>query len=109
MGEIRPAIWRHRPPGIRVCTGIVRMVSGHKENVPDAAPVYSPFVGQSFPDRVYWGDTHLHTSYSWDAGLVGNRLVPDEAYRFAKGQEVISSSGQPAKLVRPLDWLLGAP
>lgn len=52
-----------------------------KENVPQKEPVYSPYVGQSNPDRVYWGDSHLHTSYSWDEGLVGNTLGPDEAYR----------------------------
>ncbi|MEJ2604926.1 MAG: DUF3604 domain-containing protein, partial [Gammaproteobacteria bacterium] len=46
---------------------------------------YSPYLHQSYPDRVFWGDTHLHTSYSTDAGMVGNRLGPDEALRFAKG------------------------
>jgi hypothetical protein len=70
-----------------------------RDNVPQKEPIYSPYVGQSHPDRVYWGDSHLHTSYSWDAGLVGNTLGPDEAYRFAKGQQVMASSGQPVKLV----------
>ncbi len=79
-----------------------------KENVTQKAPIYSPYVGQSHPDRVFWGDSHLHTSYSWDAGLVGNTLGPDEAYRFAKGQQVVASSGQAVKLVRPLDWLVVA-
>src|SRR5512135_750471 len=67
---------------------------------------YSPHLDQTFPTRVLWGDTHLHTSYSTDAGMVGNRLGPDEAYRFAMGQEVISSSGQRVKLSRPLDFLV---
>jgi len=79
-----------------------------RDEVPDAQPIYSPYVGQAHPDRVYWGETHLHTSYSWDAGLVGNTLDPDKAYRFAKGEQVIASSGQPVKLVRPLDWLVVA-
>ncbi len=87
-------------------TGVDFAVS--KENVPQKELIYSPYVGQSYPDRVFWGDSHLHTSYSWDAGLVGNTLGPDEAYRFAKGQRVIASSGQPVKLVRPLDWLVVA-
>jgi hypothetical protein len=69
---------------------------------------YSPYLHQSYPDRVYFGDTHLHTSYSTDAGMVGNRLGPDEALRFAKGQEVISSTGLPARLIRPLDFLVVA-
>ncbi|MDX1425423.1 MAG: DUF3604 domain-containing protein, partial [Kiloniellales bacterium] len=45
---------------------------------------YSPYLYQNYPDRVFWGDTHLHTSYSTDAGMIGNKLGPDEALRFAK-------------------------
>ena len=71
-------------------------------------PVYSPYVDANYPQRVFWGDSHLHTSYSWDAGLVGDTLGPNEAYRFAKGEQVIASSKQPVKLVRPLDWLVVA-
>ncbi len=67
---------------------------------------YSPYVDQSFPNTVYFGDTHLHTSYSFDAGMVGNRLNPEEAYRFAKGQTVTASLGAKAKLSRPLDFLV---
>jgi hypothetical protein len=87
-------------------TGVDFAVSN--ENAPQKESVYSPFVGQGFPNRVFWGETHLHTSYSWDAGLVGNSLDPDKAYRFAKGEQVVASSGQPVKLVRPLDWLVVA-
>ena len=71
-------------------------------------PSYSPYVGRDFPTRVYWGDTHLHTSYSFDAGAFGARLGPPEAYRFARGEEVTSSTGQRAKLSRPLDFLVVA-
>jgi hypothetical protein len=67
---------------------------------------YSPYVDQTFPNRVYWGDTHLHTSYSTDAGMVGCRIGPDDAYRFARGEEVTSSTGQRARLARPLDFLV---
>jgi Protein of unknown function (DUF3604) len=69
---------------------------------------YSPYPEKSFPNRVYFGDTHLHTSYSADAGMVGCTLGPDEAYRFAKGETVTSSSGQKARLARPLDFLVVA-
>jgi hypothetical protein len=79
-----------------------------RDNAPVLQEGYSPFVGDDYPNRVFWGDTHLHTSYSYDAGLVGNTLGPDEAYRFAKGEQVISATGVPAKLVRPLDWLVVA-
>jgi hypothetical protein len=40
-----------------------------------------------------------------DAGLFGNRLGLEEAYRFARGEEIVSSNGTPVKLSRPLDWL----
>ena len=55
-----------------------------------------------------FGDTHLHTAFSFDAGAFGARLVPSDAYRFAKGEEVTASSGQPAKLSRALDFLVVA-
>ena len=67
---------------------------------------YSPYAQRSFPSRVYWGDTHLHTGLSLDAGLFGNTLGPDEAWRFARGEEVVSSTGLPVKLGRPLDWMV---
>jgi hypothetical protein len=73
-----------------------------------AAPEYSPHVGENFPNRVLFGDTHLHTSYSTDAGMVGNRLGPEAAYRFAMGEEVTASTGIKAKLARPLDFLVVA-
>src|SRR3954462_138853 len=69
-------------------------------------PPYSPYAGRSFPTRPLFGDTHLHTSFSMDAGAFGARLGPKEAYRFAKGEEIMASSGQQAKLSRPLDFLI---
>ena len=55
---------------------------------------YSPYVGQDFPNRVYFGDTHLHTNISLDAYGDGNRnLGPREAYGFAKGQETEGHDG----------------
>jgi len=68
--------------------------------------VYSPYAHRAFPERPLWGDSHLHSSLSMDAGLFGNRLPPREAYRFARGEEVVSSTGQPVRLSRPLDWLV---
>ena len=67
---------------------------------------YSPYAQRSFPNAVYWGETHLHTGLSLDAGLFGNILGHEDAYRFAKGEEIKSSTGLPAKLARPLDWLV---
>ncbi len=63
------------------------------------APEYSPYLNRAYPDRVLWGDTHLHTSYSTDAGMIGNFLGPDEAFRFARGETVRASGGQRARLI----------
>jgi hypothetical protein len=68
---------------------------------------YSPFVNQRFPQRVFWGDTHLHTTYSPDAGMVGNfNLGPADAYRFARGEQVEANNGMQVRLVRPLNFLV---
>ncbi|HMA32608.1 MAG TPA: DUF3604 domain-containing protein [Casimicrobiaceae bacterium] len=71
-----------------------------------AKPPYSPYAGRNFPTRPFFGDTHLHTSFSMDAGAAGARLTPRDAYRFARGEEIMASSGQPVKLSRPLDFLV---
>jgi hypothetical protein len=68
--------------------------------------IYSPYVVGENATQVYWGDTHLHTSNSADAGMVVNTLGPEVAYRFALGHEITTSSGQPARLIRPLDFLV---
>jgi len=70
--------------------------------------VYSPYAKRGFPEQPLWGDSHLHTNLSMDAGLFGNLLPPRDAYRFARGEEVISSTGQAVRLSRPLDWLVVA-
>ncbi len=67
---------------------------------------FSPYANRNFPERPLWGDTHLHTGLSLDAGTFGNTLLPDEAWRFAKGEQVISATGQPVRLARPLDWMV---
>ncbi len=68
---------------------------------------YSPAVGRAYPINVYWGDTHVHSSWSPDAAAGGNRqLGPDAAYRFARGEAVIAHNGMPVKLSRPLDFLV---
>jgi hypothetical protein len=69
---------------------------------------YSPYAGRTYPTRVFWGDTHLHTSQSVDSVLFGNTLGPEDAYRFARGEEITSSTGQRVQLSRPLDFLVVA-
>jgi hypothetical protein len=69
---------------------------------------YSPYADQEPITRVFWGDTHLHTSASTDAAARGNRLGLEQAYRFARGEEVTSSTGLQARLRTPLDFLVVA-
>ena len=77
--------------------GLAQKYTGHS---------YSPYADRDFASNVYWGDTHLHTSFSMDAGAFGNRLGLDEAYRFARGEQVTASGGLKVKLSRPLDFLV---
>ena len=60
----------------------------------------------SYPNNLYWGDTHVHTYLSSDAFSTGTRITLDQAYRFAKGERVRASGGQYASLRRPLDFLM---
>jgi len=46
-------------------------------------PSYSPYANRTYPTRVFWGDEHLHTAWSADAGMTGATLTPEDALRFA--------------------------
>jgi hypothetical protein len=74
----------------------------------EAQPVaYSPYADESIPRDVWFGDLHVHSSWSADAGNMGNRRIgPDEVYRFARGETVTAHNGTPVRLRRPLDFLL---
>ncbi len=63
-----------------------------------------------YPTRVFWGDTHLHTSNSFDVYLFGTpNSTPDTAYRFAKGLPVINpTNGTRWQIQSPLDFLVVA-
>jgi len=68
-------------------------------------PQYSPYAGRNFPTKVLWGDTHLHTAVSVDAGTM-NRIGQEDAFRFARGEEISTTHGLRVKLSRPLDFLV---
>ena len=68
--------------------------------------IYSPYVNRDYPNQVFFGDSHFHTELSFDAGLVGTSLDVDAGYRLARGEKVISNTGQPVQLIRPLDFLV---
>ena len=65
---------------------------------------FSPYANRAFPTRPLWGDQHVHTGWSFDAGFI-NGLSPEDALRFARGEQVMSTFGVPVQLSRPLDWL----
>lgn len=67
---------------------------------------YSPNLGQELPRRLLFGDTHVHTGLSGDAGGAGTRLMPADAYRFARGEVVTSNTGLTVKLARPYDFFM---
>ena len=67
--------------------------------------IYSPFVGRAYPDNVFFGDMHFHTELSFDAGLIGTSLDAHDGFRMARGEKVLSNTGQPVQLIRPLDFL----
>ncbi len=79
-----------------------------KEHARPEKKEFSPYVNRGYPTQVYFGDTHLHTSLSMDAGTFGNRLGLDDAYRFTRGEEITASKGFKAKLGRPLDFVVVA-
>ena len=92
-------------PGLTACGGESGAVLGARAN----SEVVAGAEAQCFSgNRPYFGDTHLHTALSPDAGLAGTKLGLDEAYRFARGETVTSNSGQKAALKRPLDFLVVA-
>ncbi|MEE4272316.1 MAG: DUF3604 domain-containing protein, partial [Thermoanaerobaculales bacterium] len=83
-------------------------LSAEPEDVTFGQAEYSPYLHRGYPQRVFWGDTHTHTSYSTDAGMIGCTLGPEDAYRFARGEIVVASGGVRARLQRPLDFLVVA-
>ncbi|MGI9473684.1 MAG: DUF3604 domain-containing protein [Rubripirellula sp.] len=77
-----------------------------KDAIRPPAKEFSPYADRAFPTQVFFGDTHLHTALSMDAGTFGNRLGLEDAYRFCRGEQVTSATGLQAKLGRPLDFVV---
>lgn len=61
---------------------------------------------EDYPTEAWFGDTHVHTGWSMDAGMDGAVKTPDDAYRLAIGEEVESNTGLKTKLARPYDWFM---
>lgn len=92
---------------IALSTGALH-VNASTDGPSEADKKYSPPANTTHATNVYWGDSHLHTGLSLDAGLFGNILGPDDAYRLARGEKITASSGVPVQLARPLDWMVVA-
>ena len=62
---------------------------------------------QRNPDRnAYFGETHIHTSWSVDAWVMGNRLTgPDDAFKYAQGQTIKHPLGYDIKIDTPMDFM----
>ena len=98
--------YRQKGLTLSIALSILSMTSS---TVLSAEESYSSKVNVDYPVNVLWGDTHLHTSYSLDAGMFGNKnLGPEQAYQFARGDGVKAHNGMTAKLDRPLDFLVVA-
>ncbi len=68
--------------------------------------VYSPYANRAYPDQVFYGDTHVHSDLSPDAGLIGTVLTPADVFAVSSGETIISNTGQPVQLIRPLDFVV---
>src|SRR5215510_3484275 len=54
----------------------------------------------------YFGETHVHTSWSFDAYIFGNHVTgPADAYKYAKGEAIKHPLGYDVKITTPLDWM----
>ena len=94
-------------PRLRSLVLVVSCVLFALASLASASESYSPYAEVTHPTNVYWGDTHVHSSWSPDAGGSGNeQLTPIDAFRFAKGEPVVAHNGQTVRLRRPLDFLL---
>lgn len=94
-------------------SGVIYIAQAQDAGTPDKqklerayAHAYSPYAQRDYPTRPLFGETHLHTMASFDAGAFGARLTPRDAFRFGMGDEVVSSSGIPVRLSRPLDFVV---
>ena len=54
--------------------------------------------------KAYFGDLHVHTTYSFDAYAFATLATPGDAYRFAKGEAIANPAGFEMQLARPMDF-----
>jgi len=100
-------VWLGLGVGALAMAGCSKPAEKASETTVAAVVAESPAVVEpTYPTRAWFGDTHVHTGWSADAGLDGAVTSPEDAFRMARGEEVKSNTGQMAKLRRPLDWMV---
>jgi len=100
-------VWLGLGVGALAMAGCSKPAEKAPETTAAAVVAESPAVVEpTYPTRAWFGDTHVHTGWSADAGLDGAVTSPEDAFRMARGEEVKSNTGQMAKLRRPLDWMV---
>lgn len=102
-------LWRVRPSTLTIplCALICAAVAGEARAQSDTQASVSEAeaaVPQNPLKDAYFGETHVHTGVSMDAFIAGNRLTPEDAYRFARGEEIMVN-GSLHKIKRPLDFV----
>ena len=93
-----------RTLAISAAIGLTTLVVGTTTTAGDDN--YSPYAERAFPTELLFGETHVHSALSADAGGGGTKLMPRDVYRFARGDQLLSNSGQPVRLRVPLTFLL---
>jgi hypothetical protein len=100
-------VWLGLGVGALAIAGCSKPAEKAPETTAAAVVTETPaIVEPAYPTRALFGDTHVHTGWSADAGLDGAITSPEDAFRMARGEEVKSNTGQMAKLRRPLDWMV---
>ena len=107
--------FRAFPQTLLVLAASLQLVGCENESPPvvDVKPISDTSVDKQKSDRdiglnperdVYFGETHMHTAFSLDAYIGGNRMSHEDAYRYAKGEGVMVD-GRELKRHRPLDFV----
>lgn len=98
-------------PCFAACLALVACGSENTEpttnnTVAPDAPATAVTSDAAYPTDVYFGDTHVHTGWSGDAGMDGAITTPDDAYRYALGEVMTSNTGLEVQLKQPYDWFM---
>ncbi len=90
----------------RITAASLALALGAVTSFAQANPPAKPAAAKVPHRNPYFGETHLHTSWSFDAYVFGNRITgPAEAYEYAQGKAIKHPLGFMIKIETPLDWM----